>query len=260
MAKQNWTIKSITPVGKVGNYDFPSGFDPSSAPREAPQSSMLPTGFSSAFSGSPYGTSSAGRQIAERGYYDFGPSRDMGYGGSGGGGGGGGGTIGGGYNPMMAMEYRRQQRMAEEAMKKGVAGLRGLVGSYNRAYRSARSANERRYQQLLDIASQTTAQREADIRADYAGKSADIRQRLARQGMAGTTIAPTMEMGVQREQQSSLNRLADMMQQTKLGIIERREDRYPDAGVVTGLASMLGQGGGAAGIGGALSALGGLRM
>ena len=95
-------------------------------------------------------------------------------------------------------------------------GLQGLVGQYNVAYGQAREANEARYQQLLDISSQTTGQREADIRASYTGQGADIRQQLSRQGMAGTTIAPTMQMGVQREQQSSLNRLADQMQQTKL--------------------------------------------
>jgi hypothetical protein len=48
--------------------------------------------------------------------------------------------------------------------------------------------------------------------------------------MSGTTIAPTMQLGVERERQSALNRTADEMQQTKLGIIGAREDQYPDLG------------------------------
>lgn len=251
MAK-NWNIKSITPVGGTSDYGFPEGFAPVAG--GAPASAALPTGFSGALAGSPYGASSAGRQIAERGYYDFGPRQQMG---SMGGGGAVGGGAGGGYAPMMD---RRQQHMQRLAMQQGMQGLSGLVGSYNVAYGEAKSANEQRYQQLLDIASQTTGQREADIRGGYAERGADIRQQLSRQGMAGTTVAPTMQMGVQREQESALNRLADQMQQTKMGVIERREDRYPEMGTITSLAGMLGQGGGAQGISGILSALSGLRM
>lgn len=252
MAK-NWNIKSITPVGTTSDYGFPEGFAPVAG--GAPASAALPTGFSGALAGSPYGASSAGRQIAERGYYDFGPRQQMGSMG-----GGGGYTIGGGGGREDPMVRLRREHMQRQATQQGMAGLRGLVGSYNVAYQEARRANEQRYQQLLDISSQTTGQREADIRASYAGQGADIRQQLARQGMAGTTVAPTMQMGVQREQQSSLNRLADMMQQTRMGVIERREDRYPEMGAITSLAGMLGQGGGAGGIGNILGALSGLRM
>ena len=63
--------------------------------------------------------------------------------------------------------------------------------------------------------------------------------------MANTTVAPTMQTGINREKQASLNRVADQLQGTKLGIIERRQDEYPNANVIMSLASMLGQGGGA---------------
>lgn len=140
-------------------------------------------------------------------------------------------------------------------------GLQSLVSQYNQAYGAARSANEARYQQLLDIANQTTRQRATDIRADYARQGADIRQQLARQGMAGTTVAPTMGLGVQRKQQSALNRLADQMQQTKLGIIERRQDEYPDLGSLQSIIAGVGsQYGGGQGIQAMLQALGQIRQ
>lgn len=139
-------------------------------------------------------------------------------------------------------------------------GLGGLVGQYNVAYDEARAANEARYQQMLGITEQTTGQRGADIETAYGGQQADITQRLARQGLGGTTIAPTMRMGVEREKQSSLNRLADQMQQTKLGIIERREDEYPTRDIIMQLVQALGQGGGGIGAGGIMEALGTMRQ
>jgi len=190
------------------------------------------------------------------------PSKLGDYGG-GGDGGGGGGEAGGGLGPWGIVEEHRArvERIRREAQQRAAAqaggsALQKLVSQYNRAYQEARAANEARYQQLLDIASRTTGQREIDLRRGYTEMGADISQRLARLGMAGTTIAPTMQMGVEREMQSALNRLADEMQQTKLGIIERREDIYPQSNVILQLAQMLGANPmGAPGIYGALGGM-----
>ena len=152
--------------------------------------------------------------------------------------------------------YEQQQ---ESARTMG-AGLTGLVGQYNTAYERARTANEARYQEMLGITGETTQQRAADIRAGGAGEQANIMQQLARQGMAGTTVAPTMRAGVQRETESSLNRLADMMQGTKLGIMERKVDKYPETGRLMSLIASLGQSAGPTGAASALKALGGMRF
>jgi len=140
------------------------------------------------------------------------------------------------------------------------SGLSALVNNYNQAYGQAKSANEARYQQMLGIANQTTQQRAADITSDYGQRESDIMQRLGRLGMSNTTVAPTMQMGVERERQSSLDRLADQMQQTKLGIIGSREDPYPDLGAVqsliAGVGSQYGQG---QGLSTMLQALAGLQ-
>jgi hypothetical protein len=132
-----------------------------------------------------------------------------------------------------------------------------MVREYNRAYGIAATGEEQRYQQMLGIAEETTGQRAADIRADYTEQQSNAMQRLARLGMANTTVAPTMAMGYQREQQSALNRLADQMQQTKLGIIERRDPRYPKQEMLASMSRQLGYGGTAAR---AAAPLSGMRM
>lgn len=130
-----------------------------------------------------------------------------------------------------------------ESTKTAVFGaLSGLQQDYDRKYAEAKSANEQRYQQLLRIADQTTGQRAADIRGGGAAEESNVQQRLRQLGMSGTTIAPTLRAGVRRETESSLNRLADTMQQTKLGIIERRQDAYPDRSEITNLVSSIGTG------------------
>jgi len=197
-----------------------------------------------------------------------------------------------------------QQKMAEEqwewqkglyaqqqaAAQKAAGGLSSLVSQYNRGWGQARAANEQRYRQMLNIADlerqrqaavqqrmlgtvgQTTGQRAADIRAEGMREQSNIMQQLTRQGMAGTTVAPTMRAGVRRGTQESLNRLADeMLQQrlgvmgqmaqprqgTRLGIMERRTDEYPRSDVILALAQALGQGGIG---GGMMNALGNMRI
>jgi len=141
-----------------------------------------------------------------------------------------------------------------------LSGLESLVSNYNQAYGAAKSANEARYQQMLDIANQTTQQRSADIRSSYGQQSSDMMQQLARLGMSNTTVAPTMQMGIQREQQQAQNRLADQMQQTKLGIIEKRKDAYPDAASLQSIIAGIGsQYGGGQGLSSMLTALSGMR-
>jgi len=148
-----------------------------------------------------------------------------------------------------------QQQLA--AGKQAGGALGSLVGQYNTAYGEAKTANEQRYNEMLGITDQTSGQRMSDVRADYLRQGSDQMQNLARLGMSNTTIAPTMQYGNQRQMQSALNRTADELQGTKLGIMERRTDEYPESNVLMALVQALGQGG--AGLG-ALSSLGNLRL
>lgn len=147
--------------------------------------------------------------------------------------------------------YGQGQAAATEA----IGGLTGMVDQYNVAYGEARTANEQRYQKMLGIADRTVDQRSADIQSSYAGQQSNVMQRLARQGLAGTTIAPTMGMGVEREKQAALDRSKQQLAGTRLGIMERRTDEYPRSDVMMQLAQALGQGAGGAGAYGALTGM-----
>ncbi len=189
---------------------------------------------------------------------------------------------------------RQQERMdllnppAPELPEGVAAGMQGLASAYSRSYGQARQANEARYNQMLkiadrertrglelnrrqlEIAGRTTGQRAADIRSEGMGEQANIMQRLTRQGMAGSTVGSTLRAGVRRGTQSSLNRLADTMQQTKLGllgqragmtrggrlgIMEGRTDAYPDPSALTGAFGAVGEGYGGSGMEAMMSAL-----
>jgi hypothetical protein len=49
-----------------------------------------------------------------------------------------------------------------------------------------------------------------------------------------------MALGYEREKQAALDRNADAQQQTRLGIMERRTDDYPDSGVLLNLLQYYG--------------------
>ena len=205
--------------------------------------------------------------------YDFGPGMDLGGGSSSGGGGGGVPASGGGRGVTnQGAEDARLRRQRQEYLEdlknyrtldlpgEAVSGVNRLVESYNTAYGEARGANEARYQQLLGITDQTTGQRAADIRREGVEERSDLQQGLARTGLANTTVSPTLTVGSKRREQESLNRLADQMQGTKLGIIERREDQYPDAASMQAALSGLGEGYGGAGVSALYNALGNVQQ
>lgn len=139
-------------------------------------------------------------------------------------------------------------------------GLEGLVGGYNVAYSEAKEANEARYREMLGISDTLVDQRSADIQGAYRGREADMMQKLARQGLGGTTIAPTMTAGIEREKQSALDRSKQELAAQRIGVRERREDEYPSSDIIMSLASAFAQGGGGAGAGNVMKALGSLRQ
>jgi hypothetical protein len=154
------------------------------------------------------------------------------------------------------MQKRLMQRQIAAAGRAG-EGLTGMVEQYNRAYQEAREANEARYREAVGIADTTLDQRSLDIQAAGEREKAGAMQQLARLGMGGTTIAPTMKRGIESETQSRLNRAAQEMAGMRIGVRERREDVYPRSDIILSLAQMLGSG--PAGPGGMVSALSGMR-
>jgi hypothetical protein len=121
-------------------------------------------------------------------------------------------------NEQMRQFNEQANAQRTSAIQAG-GGLVNLVNEYNRSYAQARYDYEQRYNQMLGIADSTTSQQQADLRAQYSGQRAAGMQRLQRLGMANTSLTSSMQQGLQRGESDALNRLADTMQQTKLGII-----------------------------------------
>ncbi len=161
---------------------------------------------------------------------------------------GGGGGGGGGRGLALDQAVAQQPVQDEELTPGTISGANRLVESYNKAYGEAKSANEARYQQLLGITDETTGQRAADIRGRGEEERADLQQSLARTGLSNTTVSPTLTVGSKRREGEALNRLADQLQGTKLGIIERRTDAFPDPAALQSSLSRLGEGYGSAGM------------
>jgi len=115
--------------------------------------------------------------------------------------------------------------------QQATGGLTGMINQYNQAFQAARAQNEAKYQQQLGAVGQTSGQQRADVISQYQGQRAGAMQNLARLGMSGTTIAPTLQSGIQREQQSALNRISDQELAAKLGIMQGFEYKYPEPGI-----------------------------
>ncbi len=161
------------------------------------------------------------------------PDRPSSFGSSSGGGGGGGGM--GPLGIKWAMEDRRRADIERWRIKE--ANMKN-VSAYNRSFASANEANESRYQELLGIANATTGQRAKDITADFSNQQSMAMQNLASLGLANTSGASTIRGGFGRKKNAALDRLADQMQQTKLGIIERRTDKIPDLASLVSLGQL----------------------
>ncbi len=123
------------------------------------------------------------------------------------------------YNKMLGQQQQQ------------VGGLTGMINQYQQQFQQAKAANEAKYQEALGVVGTTTGQQRADVLSQYQGQRASAMQQLARVGMANTTIAPTMQAGIQREQQSALNRVSDQMMQARLGVMQGFEHKYPEPGI-----------------------------
>ncbi len=115
--------------------------------------------------------------------------------------------------------------------KQQVGGLTGMIDQYNQAFQQAKAANEQKYQEALGVVGTNTGQQRADVLSQYQGQRASAMQRLSRLGMANTTVAPTLQAGIQREQQGALNRVSDQAMQARLGVMQGFQYKFPEPGI-----------------------------
>lgn len=140
------------------------------------------------------------------------------------------------------------------------SGLSSLIGNYNQAYAEAKSANEARYQQALGILDQNTGQRLADIRSDSASAISNVYQNLARNGLGASSVGNVEAAGERRRMNEELNRASDSLAAQKVGLIERRQDPYPDQGSLASLVTGIGSAAGASGLNSLVAALAGMKF
>jgi len=144
------------------------------------------------------------------------------------------------YSAMVGSSYDLQTALNRQAMQyltpsTGVTGGLsqlarqyksayggGATGALEAGYGRARQDITSGYSGALGALANISGQQAADTRSSYGQQQASMMQGLARTGMAGTTVAPSMQLGVKREEQSSLNRLADLFSQQKAGLYERQ--------------------------------------
>jgi len=170
-----------------------------------------------------------------------------GVGSPGGGGGGGGGAGGGAGGVQQNTVYQQMINKAEQEQKE------------------AKQANEQRYQDLVagykerlgnamkGLEGYGTSAR-ADLSESYAGAASANQQQLVNSGLSGSTVATTTRTGDARREQEALNRLNESINQQKLGyqtqlsgdllgLVERKEDTYPNMNLLAQLGNQLGQSG-----------------
>ena len=139
-------------------------------------------------------------------------------------------------------------------------GLSTLINNYNQAYQEAKTANEARYQQALGILNANTGQRLSDIRSDAGTERSRIFQSLARNGLGASSVGNVEAAGVTRRMNEELNRTSDALATSKVGLIERRQDPYPDQGSLAELVMGIGSSMGTRGLTSLTGALAGMKF
>ncbi|MFA7279105.1 MAG: hypothetical protein WC100_03325 [Sterolibacterium sp.] len=141
----------------------------------------------------------------------------------------------------------------------------GFMDAYKSAYDEAKTSNQGRYDEISGLLNQrydrnmkylegAGVQEGADINEAYGAQQGSMMQNLAGSGLAGTTIAPTMAAGIERQRIADQGRLKERINNQKVStdaalsgdiasFKERRDDPYPDMGTYAQLAMQLGASG-----------------
>jgi len=204
-----------------------------------------------------------------------------------------GGTYNGvDYSPAATAKQKQQLMSQYGNSYYGNSGSSGDLSSYVKqliesqqsAQAQAKAANEKRYSEMMtgyddryntvmNSISGLGAQQAADINKRWSDQGAQQNQQLIDQGFGNSTVMPTMQMGIQRENSADLLRLNENLRSQqagyqsqllgdKLSAMERRTDAYPDQGNYVELLKLLGQGSGSGNVssGGGYSAMAGFRQ
>lgn len=121
----------------------------------------------------------------------------------------------------------------------------------------ANAANDNRYKdilggydQIMGTFDNAGAQQAADINQGARNQGAQVQQNLVSSGLAGTTVMPTLQAGVERQRVANQARLNEQLQgqragmaKNRLDFMERRTDQAPDPNMYMNLIQKIGEGG-----------------
>lgn len=184
-----------------------------------------------------------------------------------------------GFMQSYASAYNAANQANEQRYGDILGGYKDMYGLYKAAGDQAATDYTNRLNNAMTYLNNAGAQEASDIRKGWTDQAAKGAQQLASLGMSGTTVAPTMAMGYQRESNADLSRLNERLQnqrlntygqysgdvlgskdkytaggtdimQNALNFKERRNDLLPDMGTYANLALQLGKAGYGPGAGG----------
>jgi len=129
--------------------------------------------------------------------------------------------------PQFNTDYVNTQRQIDPATAKWKM-LQGMFQQYGTAFNVGQKAKLANYQRVLTAAQGrydtgmgmlegAGKQEEADIKSRWGSEANRGMQDLITRGLTGTTIAPTMRMGYQRQQEAELGRLQQSLLEQRLG-------------------------------------------
>jgi hypothetical protein len=121
-----------------------------------------------------------------------------------------------------------------------------LMDEFQTAQDEARAATEERYQEALANLEGVGTQESADINTRFDSSGSAVNQSLVSSGLAGTTVMPSMQRGVERERSAAQSRLATDLARERNQIIQSRNDIGPDISTLINLLFQQGAGGGGA--------------
>ena len=117
----------------------------------------------------------------------------------------------------------------------GVGSISGVVNQLQGAQNQANQANENRYNSILGSMAGMGGAERGEIAATADKERGAIKQHMLNMGLNSSTVVGPMMNKVTEQQNSSNMKLADSLTKMRTGVMERRSDVGPDAGLYSGL-------------------------
>lgn len=127
----------------------------------------------------------------------------------------------------------------------GPFNLSSIMGKYDEQQKAANQANELRYQDILKTLKGQGESSKRDIAMGGREERADISQDLIGRGLFNTTTLDALKNRSREREGRESTRIDESVADRTAGVMERRTDQGPNAGLFAQLLQSIGQGQGA---------------